>query len=286
MQKELSLVELLKVFKRTWWKMLLIALAFMVIAALYTHYMVPDRFSSTVNFYIRNEQNNTDYINPTLLSASDNLANNYISIIKGDRCMLEIKTALEDQGIYRSTNEIKSMLSFSKDTDTSTFLLRVSGTNAYEAYVIATLIAQKAPDIITETAKLNSNTEIYGTLVDIDIANAEVRDAILGHYASIRVDKTPCVEVLNGPVEDTVADSPSIARNMALTGIIAAILTYAIALLLSMMDTAIRTEEDLKNCIDVPVLGVIPSWAADRKDKYYDRYKHYSVSGKEDSKKK
>lgn len=279
MQKELSLGELFKVLKRTWWKMLLIAIVGMIMAGLYTHYLIPERFSSTVTFYIRNEQTNTDYINPTLLTGTDTLANNYISIIKSDECLTKIQAALEDQGIVMETKAISRMLSFAKETDSSTFRLRVSGTNAYEAYAVANLIDQMAPTIITDIVKPNSEKVIYGTLVDID-GNNDLRDETIGREAAIRVPGTPCVGVLNHPVEDTAPDSPNMMKNMLLVGAIAAVLTYCIALLISLMDTAIRTEEDVKNCIDVPVLGVIPSWSADKRDKYYDRYKKYSASGK------
>ena len=277
MQKELSIRELFRVFKRSWWKMLIFALIAMIAAGTYTYYMIPERFSSSIKFYIRNEQNNTDYINPALLTGSDQLANNYISIINGDRCIFDIKNALEADGILKSTGDIRGMLSASKESDTSIFTVRVSGTDAAEAYAVATLIAQRAPDIITETAKLNSNTVIYGTVAEVDDRNYA---DFIGHQAAIRVDKTPCVEVINNPVEDTEPDSPSIPRNVLLAGFVTAIIVYIVVLLLSLLDTAIRTEEDVKKCIDVPVLGVIPSWN-DKANRNYDHYKHYTNQEKE-----
>ena len=254
MQKEFSLSDFFKVLKKSWWKMLLLALPVMIITGMLTHVLVPKRYSSTSHFLIQNVSMNADYTNVSLLSAADYLANDYISIIKGDEVMGLISQELEKQGIQYTPSQLRGMISTAKASQSSEFSVSVSNTNPNHAYAIAELIYKKAPALITKIAKPYS--EYYDDEMGALVEGYDKE----GNRVTVWVKSLSCVAQLRAPVRDTVADSPNPVRNAIVGGLIAALIVYVICFLRKLFDTVIHTEEELKNCVDLPILGMVPTW--------------------------
>ena len=52
--------------------------------------------------------------------------------------------------------------------------------------------------------------------------------------------------------------SPDVARNTAVGALLGLVIAAMIVILLAMIDTTIRSEEDLIDAFEIPILGVIP----------------------------
>jgi capsular polysaccharide biosynthesis protein len=75
-----------------------------------------------------------------------------------------------------------------------------------------------------------------------------------------RVVKAGSVEVINTAKVPMGPSSPNIIRNTQIGAILGFIGSYAIFLVLYMLDNTVKNVEDLKNHIDVAVLGEIPNF--------------------------
>ena len=92
---EISLDFLLKVFKKTWWRIMIFTLVIMIAAACFTHFLIPKKYSSEVEFYIVNVNTDSDYTSTSLLGAASYLVNDYVTIIKSDYMLDQVVAKLK-----------------------------------------------------------------------------------------------------------------------------------------------------------------------------------------------
>ncbi len=231
---DVSLSFLLKILKQVWWIVLSITLVVMIIVACLTHFFVPKKYSSSIEFYVININSGVDYTTTSYLGASAYLINDYVSIIKSNYMLDKICLDLKEDGFSDiSPDTIRGMISSSSSDQSSVFKLSVSHTDKELAYKIASYIAEFAPDYVTKMARPATDPNEL---------------------------PTKCVEVLTPPVEDKVADSPNLPLYTLGGGVLAAIVVYVCFLVRSIIAATIVTEEDLRKISELPLLGVIPRW--------------------------
>ena len=161
MDRDISLDFLLRIFKKTWWKIAIVALAVVILVATVTHFFIPKKYSSSIEFYVVNTNTNYDYTTSSLLSASAYLINDYVSIMKSDYMLDQFREDLVGQGYNADvvTNDLlRSMIQSSSQSDTSVFTVTVVHTNPAFAYDVAQTIARLAPSGVTDIAKPDSLT--------------------------------------------------------------------------------------------------------------------------------
>ena len=76
---------------------------------------------------------------------------------------------------------------------------------------------------------------------------------------------------------------PQTIKTVFLSAMISALLAYAVIYLVSVFNTTIKNEEDIKDNFNLTVLGNIPDFcsaASDKKSKYYGYEKGGSANGK------
>ena len=278
---EISLDFLFKVFKSNWWKIMIFALVVMIIAASFTHFLIPKKYSSKIEFYIVNVNTDSDYTSTSLLGASSYLVNDYVTIIKSDYMLDQVVERLTAEGYteYNGaplTNEmLRKMISHSASTQTSAFTLKMTCTDPAFAHKATALIAEMAPEVVTKMAKPEDNTnenlaqKILAVVKYLsnknDITVSEVEAAL--NITGMGSTQLNCIEVLTPPALAKSHDSPSLVMNTLLSGVIAAAVSYAIHLLISMANVAVVTEEDLKKLVKHPILGTIPRWETESSKK-------------------
>lgn len=267
---ELNLNELLKIFKKNWWKIAVITLAVMLIAACFTHYLIPKKYSSTIEFYVVNINTDYDYTSSSLLSASSYLINDYVAIIKSEHMLVPLCDAMRKEGYTDLTpDDIDKMISHSSKSDTSVFTLTVESTDKVLAYKLADQIAKTAPGTITDIAKSDEglNTKLAERVwyvvsamsINSSVTKSDVETFIRQNKLGLD-ERADCIAVLSYPVEAKTHDSPSLVVNTLVAGVIAAVLAYCIYLLCAMLKQTIVTEDDVKTMMKYPLLGTIPHW--------------------------
>lgn len=81
--------------------------------------------------------------------------------------------------------------------------------------------------------------------------------AVVNERASNVVRDVFYIEACDPPKDGTLT-SPNLTRNVLLAGVIGALLPYAVFLVITLLDSRIKEEEDLKNSFEQPLLGQIP----------------------------
>lgn len=267
---EFSIDLMLKILKKNWLKIALITLAVMLLAACFTQYFIPKKYSSSVEFYVVNINTDYDYTSSSLLSASSYLINDYVAIIKSEHILNPLCEKLVADGYTEITPEkIEKMISDSSKTNTSVFTLSVQSTDKTLAYKIADYIATTAPDVITDLTKSEEglNTKlaerVYYVIsqmrLDSEVTKTEVEAFVRQNKLGLDEQKE-CISVLSWPEEAIKHDSPSVILYTLIAGVAAFVLAYGVCLLRTMLKQTVTTEEDVKSLLNYPLLGTIPSW--------------------------
>ena len=244
MSNEINLGYLLKILKSSWWKIVIFTVALSLVVALFTIFLIPKKYNSQIEFYILNTNTEAGYTTSTLLSASDYLANDYISIIQSDHMLEEIsRKLLEDHGVEYTSKEIRGMISSETKTTTSIFSITVENGDPYHAYWIAGYIAEMASPVIKDFSK-----------------PAEFTYEINGEKVTATIDHVDPVKVLRVPTLNENEVSPSVVANTFFTALITAVIAYIVYLLVDILDSTIRTEETVKEKVSRPLIGTIPEW--------------------------
>lgn len=244
MNNEISLSMFWRVFKNSWLKIVIIALACALLMGLFTHYFIKKQYSSSISFYVINANTSAEYTQTSLIAANTQLANDYIEIIQSDAMMSDLVDAIKEEcGVEYTPKQVRKMMEATVKGGSSVFEIKITNTNKDHAYAIAEYIAENAPEQLLKTTKpwVFEKTE------------AELADE--------KKDATDCVNVINYPHLAVEHDSPSLLKNTAIAGIAGAVLTYAIFFLIVFFDTLVKNEEDIKEFTEkYPLIGIIPSW--------------------------
>ncbi len=206
------------------WKRVWVLILFMAIlggaAFSFSKWFMTKRYSASVSMYVYNQENRsgTSITSGDLLT-SQKLVGTYIVILKSNSVLDQVSERL---GGICSSSELRKMLTASSINDTEAFSVTITNTDPELAQKIANTIA--------------------------DVVPSEIK----------RVVKAGAVEVIDYAVLPDKPTSPNIAVNTA-AGIAAGlVLAVILVLVLEMTDTAVRSEEDLTEIFEIPVLGVIP----------------------------
>ena len=271
------------------------ALIMTLAAGTITQYCLPRKYSSTVDFFIVNVNQSIDYTTASTVGVDQQLAENYVQIIKSDAMISLIREKLIDehtingQKIEISNAQIRSMISHSTNKTASTFSITVTAENHELAFQIADYIKQIAPDFVTEISKpgeisttvsfnsvvasLNEKDPVrYGALAE---AMQNAAEQLFQDTGTDRLlvtgyqNRLECIQVIRDPVKNPNHVSPNLKKICLLTAAITAILTYLFFFLCDFLNTTIRSEEDIKQVTDLPILGTIPSWTQGSKKSAY-----------------
>ena len=271
MTKEINIALLLKVLKSAWWKMLIITVAVAIAVAAFTSFFVPKQYAASTVFYVLNTSTTSEYTTQALLSAAEYLSNDYIQIIKGDvmintileRCRNseELKALGYTADSFKSANAIRSMISSSTSKESSTFSITVTYTDPQLAHYICKFIEEEAPSIIKETSRPSYKSSMYVYIGDTN--GNGIRDE--AEFQPISEEDLECVKTLRTPSTATLV-SPNIVSSTLIAAMLAAVLSYAIFLIVKISDNVIRTADNAEEMVNQTVIGDIPTWSTENKN--------------------
>lgn len=218
-----DVIDLLKIVKLLWRKAWLIALIGILAAGAAlagTVFLIAPQYTATVTMYVNNYNNKDSSTTITSgdLTASAKLVDTYIAIIKSNTLLNEVA---EEARVSYSAGQLEKMITASAVDSTEVFDVNVTCYSAAEATRIANAIATVSPEHIADIVE-GSSVKV------IDLA-----------------------EVPENP------SSPSYKKNTAIGLLLGIVVAVALILIREMLDTRIKSEEDLKEW-ELPVLGVIP----------------------------
>lgn len=233
--KEINILALCKSLLRKAWLIVLCAVIFGIGGYIYTAKCVDPMYRSSVLLYVNNtvKNENAGNISASDLATSQRLVKTYIIILRSDPVMEKVAANLErNTGKKLSGGAINGMISAGAENETEVFRVSVSSTDPVLAAQIANSVAAVAPK--------------------------EIEEVIIGSSAKVVQQAT----VAGAPY------SPNKTRQAALAAVVGAVLAVAFVLIREFMDVRIKSEEDLAEICDAPILGFIPELNQESSTKY------------------
>jgi len=181
-------------------------------------FFITPLYSASTSLYVYNETSR-EAITSTDLNTSQELVQTYIVILTSNAVLNKVSDVLNNQ---YDVEELRDMITASAINNTEAFSITVENPDPIMAQKIANTIATVAP--------------------------AEI----------IRVVKAGSVEVIDYATLPIEQSSPNVIRNTAVGGVLGLIICIMVLVLKEMFDTVIRSEEDLIQNFNIPILGVIP----------------------------
>lgn len=220
--KELDLVTLCKMLIKHMRLIIIFVLLFGMASFAITKFLIHPQYTASVSIYVNNSRDTTtDRINSTDLTASQQLVNTYITIIKSESVIGQV---IEASQLPYTVKDVQKMMTASAIDNTEIFRVNIENTNPENARLLANTIADVAPRIIMDY--------VEGSSVKV------VDYAKLPHAPS----------------------SPSVVKNTLIGVLLGIILSIGLSLMLEMFNNRITSEEDLDTMFSIPVLGVIPEF--------------------------
>lgn len=238
LESELNLQEMLFIYLKHWWVIVVCAVAFLAMAMAYTNLFITPLYRASVTVYVNNSASSStiEYVASSDLAVSQRLVKTYVNIIKSDTVLQKVS---EEKNLPYSAGQLRSMITATQVETTEIFDVHVTHSDPKMAAEIANAIADVAPGEIAGFVE-GSSTKI------IDYA---------------KVPGSPY--------------SPNYFKNAALGLVIGLLVAVAYLTIRYLLDVRILDAEDLEHMFDYPVLGQVPD-IAQIHTKTKDAYAQYA----------
>ena len=223
--EELDLKEIIYVFWTKKIQIVLVVSIFIVIGAIYSFGFITPLYKSSTTLVLAKIENDVDPITgESTITSSDltlnsKLVSTYSELVKSKKVL---RAVISNLGIQMNEDSLRKSVSVSSVKDTE--LIEITITNADPA--VAAKIANETAKVFTENV-----TEMY------NINNVHIVD------------------------EAEVSSNPSNihhTKNIAIFAVIGVVVSCAYVLLLNMLDTTIKSVEEVEKLLNKPVLASIP----------------------------
>ncbi len=243
MERNFTINDVITIILKRLWLIILLALVGGIISFSYSQYVLPKKYTSKITLYVYNSKEGQVNQNINDFNLSARLVDTYMVILKSETVLQTVSSKISKLGLNYTVNEIRDMITADVLQDTEVFEVKISAGNPEDAKIIADAIEQVAPPEI------------------------------------IRVVRAGAVETVDKATLPTTHSSPNIPQNTIIGVVIGVVLACALAFVFELMNTSIKSKEDLAEQYKLPVLTVIPNLYGETKShrnfRYYSR-KYYS----------
>lgn len=226
--EELDLKELFNIFWSRKVAIILIILVFMVIGVIYTIGFTVPMYSSSTTLVLatsgKTETNANTTITATEITVNSKLVSTYSELVKSKNILRQV---ISNLGIKVDEDKLRKNITVSSVKDTELIEITVKDENPSYAAQIANEIAK----VFTEKVK-----DIY------NIDNVQIVDE---------------AEVANMP------SNINHEKDVIIFTFIGLVIAVCYVLIVNMLDTTVKTAEDIENGFKVPVLASIPIYETD-----------------------
>ena len=223
--EEIDLKELLSLFWNKKTQIILIVLIFMLIGVIYTVGFVTPKYTSSTTLLLATSENSTDKsstITTTDVTLNSKLVSTYSALVQSKSVLRQV---ISNLGIKISEDELKNNITVTQEKDTEIIKISVSNTNANTAEKVANEVAKVFTEKIQEIYKIN-NVQI------VDTAEIETEPSNINHPKDVMIFTFIGIVVAAGYV-----------------------------LIMNMLDTTVKTAEEVEKELKIPVLATIPLYS-------------------------
>lgn len=220
MNETISLQELFLILRKSFWRILALTIIAASISFAVSNFWVKPTYQAGTQILVTPKKQENNVIDASQVQSSVTLVNTYRVIIKSPAILEKVQKELKNEGL--SVGSINSMVTVESEQNSQVINVSVKSTDAALASNVANSVA-------------NVFSKDIPKLMNID--NAKV----------LSVSGIPSVPV-----------SPNIFLNTAIAAVVGFLLGVGLAFLREVLDRRIRTEEQVQQILDLPVLGSIP----------------------------
>lgn len=232
MTNNLGVLDILMICLRKIWIIVLVAVIAGGAAFGYLRFTNVPAYSTDTTFIVNRQtgqSGSTDTsgkVDAQDLTVSTRLIKTYTLILTSRTFLQDVADASQ---LGYTASQIGRMISIASVNETEVMRVTVTNKSPTHAAQIANLIADLAPDAITELAEAGS------------------------------------VKVIDNALVPSAPNPNNIMKYTLLAAVLAVVATIAVLVILAIMDDTIRSEEDLRKAFDIPIIGAIPKMAEDKK---------------------
>jgi capsular polysaccharide biosynthesis protein len=234
---QIDLQKLIMVYLRKWWAIVLAAVLGAALALGYTLSFITPMYRASVTIYVNNSglaSGNSDGVSSTTLTTAQKLVKTYVNILSSDTVLGVVSNEIEAAtGELYPVSLIRSQMTAEQVDETEMFKVYISNADPTMAAFIANVVAQEAPTQIEQFIE-GSSTRI----VD---------------YAQV----------------PTAPYTPNVSRNVMMGAMLGAVLVLAYLTLRFLLDVRVKEEDELEQLFGLPILGRVPSFHQESKQKGY-----------------
>ena len=219
--EELDLKELFDLFMSKIFQILIIVIVFIGIGVVYTLGFVDPKYSAKTTLVLASAggSETSNAITTTDVNLNSKLVSTYSEIVRSDAV---VGTVIKNLELSIKDNELKKQVSVSAVEDADIIRITVTNEDADEAAKIANEIAKVFSDKIKELYKIN---------------NINVLDQAIPNYTPSNINHT---------------------KDVIIFAFIGVVISVAYVLIANMLDTTIKSTEDIEKGFGIPVLVSIP----------------------------
>lgn len=221
MEESISLSELFQVLKKRLGMIIALSLVAAVISGIFTVFVVTPEYAVSTQFLVsQRDTEQTNTIQSTDIRTNLELINTYNVIIKSSRIL---ESVIDELNLPMSASTLSNMISVTNENQSQVVTVRVTDTDPLRAERIANTTVAVFQEEILE-------------LMNVDNVNVL-------NLAEAGANPQPV--------------SPNLTLNIAIAFVLGLMVAVGISFLLEFLDTTVKSEEDIENILDIPVMGTI-----------------------------
>jgi capsular polysaccharide biosynthesis protein len=220
---ELDLRDILLIIQKRIWIILTLTILAALFVGTISAFFLDEIYASSTTLIVSKQKENSNINDLQLndINLSRNLVDTYSVIIKSDRVLEKV---LKEVNLALPIAELRSKIDVKSENNTEIIRITIEDTNSEIARDIANSVARVFMNEVTTLLRMD-NVQV------IDLAKASP-----------------------SPVK------PNVKMNTLIAAMIGLMAGIGIAFLLEMLDNTIKTQEDVQKYMDIPVIGIIPSF--------------------------
>lgn len=223
MEKQINLIDLVKLYMRRWWVLVIGLVIGGIVAGVYSTFFITRIYESGGSLYTENQndvlkQEVTD-VNLNMITVRRELVGTYAEVLTSNTFL---KKVAEKSNLGYTHEQLLGMLNMTSKNETEILVIIVKSPIPQHAYIIAQTIMELAEEQISSVVEGGS------------------------------------VTLLDEPEFPTTFSSPNILKNTQLGMLIGLLLSLIIVFTIEMLDNKVKDANQISTMFKYPVLGEIP----------------------------
>ena len=222
MDKQFNLTDLLKLYLRHWWRIVVVMLICGILSGLYTFFFISPTYVSEGSLYAENTSDTvsgTTNVNLNEIMVRQELVRTYAEVLSSN---VFLKKVAKETNLDYTYQDILNMVTMRDKNETEILVISVESENPAHAYIIAQTM--------------------------INLASSQIAEIVEGGN----------VKVLDEPEYPEGPSSPNLVKNIAVGLLGGLIVCMAVIYVLELLDNKVKDAEMLSKIFKYPVLGEVP----------------------------